>query len=116
MKTLLATITMAASAFIATPAVAQNFNFSSCDVVEIVSQGDQQNAHVQLSCVISSPPACAAGNNYVAFDKSTSEGKQWLAMFLMAQATNAKVTGFVHGYCPAFQTNVAQLAHLRLRR
>ncbi len=116
MKALLAALSITASAFVATPAFAQNFNFSNCDVVEIVSHGDQQNAHVQLSCNLSGAPACAVASNYVAFDNSTAEGKQWLAMFLMAQATNAKLSGFVHGHCPAFQTNVAQLFQVRMRR
>ena len=97
-------------------ALAQGFDFSACMVNEIVVSGDQ-NAHVQLSCNVSNGPACAAASNYVGFDKSTTAGKQYLALFMMAQSTGAKVTGMVdHAACSPWQGNVAYLTHLRVNR
>lgn len=96
--------------------VALASDFAGCDVVEIVTAGDQ-NGHVQLSCLVSNVPACAVAANYVGFDKSTPAGKQYLAMFMFAQATNAKVEGSVdRAQCPAWQSNVPLLVHLRVKR
>ena len=101
---------------VATTGVAYASDFVGCDVVEIVAVGDQ-NAHVQLSCAVSNAPACAVANTYVGFDKSTAAGKQYLAMFMFAQATNAKVEGLVdHTQCPVWQSNVSLLVMLRVKR
>lgn len=96
------------------PAMAA-LNFSGCEVLEIVI-ADTQNAHVRLSCTPSNLPPCAGNNPWVAFDKSTPEGKQYLALLTMAYATNAKVAGVIAPSCPAFQSNVAWLIHLRVTR
>lgn len=91
-------------------------DFSNCEVVEIVAMGEQ-NGHVQLSCNVSNFPACATANNFVGFDKSTTAGKQYFAMFLAAQATNAKVEGSIdHTICSPWQGNVPLLTHLRMKR
>jgi hypothetical protein len=91
-------------------------DFSGCGIVEIVLVGDQ-NAHVQLNCLISNRPACASAGNFFGFDKSTPAGKQYLAMVMAAQAMNATVEGFVdQNSCPAWQGNVALLVHLRVKK
>jgi hypothetical protein len=97
----------------ALPAAA--YSFVDCNVVEIVVSGNQ-NAHVQLRCMPVNLPACAAGNPYFAFDRSTNEGKHYLATVTMAYATGSKVTGWVSASCAPFQNNVALLTHLRVRR
>ena len=107
MNRLFVALVFGVSALCAAPAFAQNF--SNCEVVEIVSHGDQKNAHVQLNCMPTSMPACATGNPYVAFDKSTTDGKTWFVMFLMAQSTGAKVTRYISDSCPTWQSNVALL-------
>ena len=48
--------------------------FDNCRVREIVLGGDR-NAHAQLDCTIPNRPTCATSGNFVAFDKSTEEGK-----------------------------------------
>jgi hypothetical protein len=67
-------------------------HFAACTVGEIVLHGEN-NAHVQLGCPVSPRPPCAIAGTYVAFDKATTEGRQYLAMFTMAQASGALVTG-----------------------
>lgn len=96
-----------------TPALAQHF--INCDVLEIVA-GSGGNGHAILSCVPASLPACAGGNAAVAFDRNTTDGKNYLAMFMMAQGTGAKVTGWISASCPAWQPNIALLAQLRVQR
>lgn len=98
-----------------TPAPALAQNFINCDVLEIVASGGV-NGHANLSCVPAGLPPCAVGMPWVAFDRSTTDGKHYLAMFMMAQATGAKVSGWVNPSCPAWQNNVALLAQLRVRR
>jgi hypothetical protein len=100
---------------LAFPAHAQTAHFNSCEVVEIIVAGES-NAHVQLSCMPTSVPQCGQNNPFVAFDKSTLEGKQYLAVFMTAFATGARVSGYVYNHCPSFQPNVAALAHVRMRR
>jgi hypothetical protein len=98
------------------PAPALAYDFTDCTVGEIVSAGDQ-NAHVQLGCYVTNVPACATGANYVGFDKSTTAGKQYLALFMMVQETGGKVTGYVdHAVCSPWQGNVPYLNHLRVAR
>lgn len=94
------------------------YDFSACQVMEVVL-ADAQNAHVQLSCSISNRPTCASTSAYFTFDKSTTAGKQYLALILSAQAQSANLTGNVshdEGSCPAWQSNVALLVHLRMTR
>jgi len=109
----LLTTSIVLSTFFVAPVSASDF--SACEVVEIVVAGEQ-NAHVQLSCSVSNRPPCAVAQSYVAFDKSTAAGKQYLALFMSAQAMNAKVEGFVDQACPAWQSNVALLSHLRVKK
>ena len=93
------------------------FDFSGCQVMEIVA-ADTYNAHVHLNCAIANRPTCAV-DTYFAFDKSTTAGKQYLAMVMSAQALGAYLTGNVvhdEGSCPGWQSNVALLNHLRLTR
>ena len=97
-----------------TPAFA--WDFTACNVVEIVITGEK-NAHIQLNCVVVNAPACAAGSTFVGFDKSTTAGKQYLALFTTAFTMNMKVTGFVdHTSCPVWQPNVSMLTHLRVTK
>jgi hypothetical protein len=106
----------AAFALLIAPSLAKALDFSGCTVGEIVVAGDQ-NAHVQLSCAVSNAPPCAVGVTYVGFDKSTAAGKQYLALFVLAQATGGKVAGFVdHASCPPWQGNVTYLTHLRVSK
>lgn len=91
------------------------YHFSGCAVNEVVLAG-VQNCHVQLSCNILSLPSCAVATSYFAFDKSTPHGKQLLATVLLAHATGGKLTGTILGHCPTWQTNVAELNHLRLTK
>ena len=98
------------------PLTVRAFDFNNCQVEEVVVAG-VNNAHVRLSCTVEPRPACAVAGNYVGFDKSTAEGKQYLATMLTAFASNSKVTGFVNdGVCSTYQGNVALLEHLRLRK
>ena len=88
-----AIIPVAFSALFSSYAVA--FDFTECHIGEIVLDGDQ-NAHVQLDCLINNAPACATANMYFGFDRSTPTGKQYLAMVMTAQASGARVTGQVY--------------------
>lgn len=98
------------------PMYALAFDFNGCSIVDIVTDGDK-NAHIQLSCFIQNAPTCATSSNFFGFDKSTSAGKQWLAMVSLAYATNSKVTGNVsRSSCAAFQGNVTNLEHLRVSK
>jgi hypothetical protein len=109
-------IRFTAFVLLSAPLLAKALDFSDCTVGEIVVAGDQ-NAHVQLSCAVSNAPACAVAPTYVGFDKSTAAGKQYLALFMLAQATGGKVAGLVdHASCPAWQGNVAYLSHLRVSK
>lgn len=92
-----------------------NFDFCNCQVDEVVV-ADTRNAHFHVNCPVANRPACAA-DGFIGFDRSTPDGKQYLAVVLMAQATNASVTGYVEhaaGSCPSWQSNVSLLTHLRL--
>ncbi len=96
-----------------------DYHFTNCHVVEIVSSGNVNNAHVRLDCAISPRPSCATAANWFGFDKSTDTGKQYLSLVSMAFSMNAVVTGTVNqteGSCPAWQTNVSMLAHIRVKR
>jgi len=89
-------------------------DFKNCKVVEIISGGNV-NAHIQLNCIVKNVPPCAVAPNYVAFDKTTEEGKSYLTMALAAFATDAVVTGTVNKTsCPAYQGNVPLLISLRM--
>lgn len=108
------TIAFAACAFFTMGASASDF--AGCDVVRIVATGDQ-NAHVQLSCIVANIPPCASASQFVAFDKSTTAGKQYLALFMSAQAMNAKVEGYVdHASCAPWQGNVVLLTYLSVTK
>ena len=99
------------------PSISYSFDFQNCKVVQVVSSGNK-NGHAQLDCTVQNRPYCATASNYVAFDRSTDEGKQYMTMVLEAFENGKKLTGFVsHAYnsCPSFQTNVARLTHLRMR-
>jgi hypothetical protein len=112
MKPLITTI----SALLLGISHAYALDFSGCSVIEIVAEGDQ-NGHVQLSCNVANAPACAVASNFVGFDKSTAAGKQYMALFVSAQAMGAKVSGDInHSTCPAWQNNVPTLVHLRVSR
>jgi len=94
-----------------------SFDFVGCQVVEVVV-ADVQNAHVHLNCAVANRPACAT-DSFFTFDKSTTAGKEYLAMAMSAQALGAYLTGnIVHdeGSCPTWQSNVALLNHLRMTR
>jgi hypothetical protein len=91
-------------------------DFTECQVIEIVLAGEQ-NAHVLLNCPTQNAPTCASANNYVGFDKSTTAGKQYLALLIYAHANNAKVTGDIDkAICSPWQGNVPLLTHLRMKR
>lgn len=91
-------------------------DFTDCQVVEIVLAGEQ-NAHVQLNCPVQNAPPCAVANSYVGFDKSTTAGKQYLALLIYAHANNAKVTGDIDkAICSPWQGNVPLLTHMRMKR
>lgn len=113
MNRLLASVVFTIFTVLASPASAASF--SNCEVLEIVT-AEGQNAHVRLSCIPTGIPPCAAGNPWVAFDKLTTDGKQWLALFMYALSINAKVTGYTYDSCAPFQGNVVLLAHLRITR
>lgn len=105
-------IALALATLSAAPAYA--YDFSGCQVTEIVLAGEN-NAHVRLSCSAINTPACATAKNFIGFDKSTTGGKQYLAMLMMAHAMNGKVEGTVdHSVCAPHQGNVPLLAHLRV--
>lgn len=87
--------------------------FVGCKVVEVVVDGGN-NGHVGLNCEVSGRPACAAASSYVAFDKLTEAGKQWLAAFLAAQASGARVSGVTADTCSPWQQNVVHLLSLRV--
>jgi len=90
-------------------------DFKDCQVVEVVSAGEK-NSHVLLDCEIhvDARPSCALPN-FVGFDNSTVEGKNYMSMVLTAFASGAKLRGFVDGLvCSPFQNNVALLNHLRM--
>ena len=92
-------------------------DFVNCDIAEVVVSGDQ-NGHVGLICPlpIVGAPACATAGGFVGFDKSTTEGKHFLALFSMALAMNLKVEGMVNrSICSPYQNNVALLTSLRVR-
>jgi hypothetical protein len=112
---LIACLLIGFGSFLFPGAARAQHHFNNCEVLEIVITGTQ-NGHAQLSCIPSALPPCAAGNPWVAFDKSTPDGRQYLAMLTLAQSTGAKVSGYVANACPAWQNNVALLQHLRLRR
>lgn len=93
-------------------------DFVNCEVVEIVVAGDQ-NGHVNLNCPVPivGAPACATAGSYVGFDKSTIDGKHFLALATMALAMNFKLEGTVdRSVCSPYQGNVALLKALRVRR
>lgn len=95
------------------------FDFEACSVNEIVIANGDINAHVQLTCKIENLPACATAKTYFAFDRSTESGKQRLAVITAAFAANMKLTGLINkgeNTCPAWQTNVALLTHLRVKK
>jgi hypothetical protein len=116
MKLLVAISVVSAVLMAPASASAAAFDFSDCTVIEIVAAGDQ-NAHVQLSCYVTNAPACATSANFVSFDKSTTAGKEYLSLFMMAQAMGGKVTGYVdHASCPPWLGNVPYLNHLRVTR
>jgi hypothetical protein len=90
-------------------------DFTGCQVVEIVSTGDQ-NAHAQLNCAVNNAPPCAVSNSFVGLDMTTAAGKRYFSMVLMAQATSAKLEGWVdHIVCSPWQGNVPLLTHQILR-
>jgi hypothetical protein len=98
------------------PISAAASDFSNCQVVEIVAIGEQ-NGHVQLSCTVSSVQLVQQLITFVGFDKSTSAGKQYFAMFLAALATNAKIEGSIDRMsCSPSQGNVPLLTQLRMKR
>lgn len=98
------------------PLTALATDFTDCEVLEIVAAGDQ-NGHVGLSCLVSNRPACAVAGTWVGFDKSTVAGKHYLAVFLTAQAMNARVSGWIdRSVCSPVQGNVALLAQVRMKR
>lgn len=95
---------------------AYSADFENCEVIEVVTMGNQ-NAHVQLSCIIKQRPVCAVAADYIGFDKSTEEGKIYMSMILTAFATGSKLSGLVDdNQCPAYQNNVALLQHLRMKK
>jgi hypothetical protein len=101
------------------PSFAYAFDFNDCNIVEVVLGGDDRNAHVQLDCVINNVPTCATSNKYFAFDRSSESGRQKLGVLLAAHAANMKVTGTINqaeGTCPTWQSNVAYLQHIRVRK
>ena len=92
-------------------------SFNDCTVEDIRLGSQPENGHVKLSCEITYGPSCSnAAKQYVAFDKTTEEGKQRLSLFLTAFAGNFKVTGKVKQDCPAWQTNVALLDSVVLKK
>ncbi len=91
-------------------------DFTGCKVIEIIASGEK-NGHIQLNCTVNPRPNNCVAGNYVGFDKSTTEGKQYLSMALTAFARNAKVTGDVDSTsCSPYQGNVPWLKHLRLSK
>lgn len=95
---------------------ANSADFDNCKVTEIISAGPK-NGHVALSCMVQPRPACASAGNFIGFDKSTEEGKQYMAMVLAAFASDFTVTGYVDDLqCSPHQGNVALLTHIRLRK
>ena len=97
----------------AVPAFA--YDFSGCQVIEIVIAGEN-NAHVQLDCAVTNAPACAVANRYLGFDKSTTGGKHYLTMLTLAHAMGGKIEGSVdHAVCSPFQGNVPLLNGLRTK-
>ena len=91
-------------------------DFSGCLVNEVVIGHNEKNGHAALNCNINNLPTCAA-SNYIAFDLSTMKGKQIHMTLLMALAKDLKVSGHVHQHeCAPWQTNVAEVSHLRLSR
>lgn len=105
--------------FLLLPNIALAWDFTECQVVEIILGDDDRNAHARLSCEIVNIPTCAiTANSYFAFDRSTESGKQKLVMVMSAHATNMKVTGTIvraENSCPTWQGNVALLASLRTK-
>lgn len=89
-------------------------DFTNCTVEEIVLAGDQ-NGHARLNCPIANLPPCAS-QSWVAFDKSTLGGRQYLAMLTYAQSIGARVEGYITQTCSPYQPNVALLNHLRVTR
>lgn len=114
-RALIVWLLLGVASFVFPSAARAQFHFNNCEVLEIVIAGNQ-NGHAQLSCTPSPLPPCAAGNPWVAFDKSTPDGRQYLAMLTLAQSTGARVSGYVATWCPAWQGNVVMLEHLRVRR
>ena len=112
MKTSILAVAVACAAFFSAPCFAGDF--TGCAAEEIVVAGDQ-NGHVRLNCQIANLPACAS-QSWVAFDKSSVAGKQYLAMIVYAQSVGAKLEGNVAQTCSPFQGNVALLIHLRVTR
>lgn len=90
-------------------------NFTDCEVLDIRFGSQAENAHVLLNCIITGLPSCGTGS-YVGFDKTTEYGKQYLTLFLTAFAGNFKVRGTVQQDCPTWQTNVALLQSVVLKK
>ena len=91
-------------------------DFEKCKVLEVVASGPI-NGHVQLDCNITPRPVCATVSNFFGFNKSTEEGKHYLSLALTAFASNGSLTGFIDdNQCPAYQSNIGLLQHLRLTK
>ena len=91
-------------------------DFSGCDVLRVIATGEQ-NGHVHLSCQVSNLPACATANQFVAFDRSTTTGKHYMAMFMSAQAMGGKVEGNIdRASCAPWQSNVGVLTYLSVTK
>ena len=87
--------------------------FTKCKVVEVVADAGN-NGHVGLNCDVSGRPTCAVAGSYVAFDKLSEPGKQWLSAFLAAQASGALVSGMTVDSCSPWQPNAVMLWNLRI--
>ncbi len=112
------TITLGLLTLLLFPLKLSAADFENCKIVEVVVSGEL-NAHVALDCTISNRPSCATAGHYFGFNKSTETGKQYLSTVLTAFAANMNVAGYVDSSpnsCPSWQTNVALLTHLRIKR
>jgi len=87
-------------------------NFDACSVVDVRFGEGVNNGHVKFDCNLTGLPSCATATDFVAFDRGTDTGKQFLAMFTSALAASLKVTGNVKSSCPTWQSNVASLSTL----
>ena len=91
-------------------------SFDNCSVIDIRFGTDPRNGHAQLNCEITGLPSCATATTFIAYDRESNSGKQYLAILTASLAANLKIKGSTHDSCAVWQPNVATLRTLTVSR